>query len=514
MVAPPRTFRLGGTAALGALMLAAGLGGAAAQAKAPTPLAISQGLVLDGVTVVDTHTGRLTPNRTVVVEGGRITRIARAGAVKAMGSARRIDARGKYVVPGYLDLHVHPLDSTDPEGGLTLLLANGVTGIRQMSGSPDILQKRREGRLMPAVSPELLALPGTILTRANAGSPEAAVAEIDRQKDQGADFIKLIDTSPPTFFAAVAEAKRLGPPILGHLPTGVDVAEAARAGMTAVEHLGPTANLLLSCSTDEAQLRQAIAQAPARATPPPSAAPTAAQINATQIAAGNPVLLTDAAGFALIQRVIDTYSDAKCRKLAALFVQAGMWQSPTLIRLHTMEFGDDPRHMNDPDLRYVPTAKRQGWQALGQQFQARITPVQHETFRQLFALQQKVVKLFDETGVRMTAGSDSGGGAGWDIPGFAIHHEFDLLAQAGLSPLRILQMATLDGAQFLHRQATLGAVAVGKDADLVLLDANPIASAANLHRIDAVVRGGIYYSRQALDEMKDGVAKRIAEARP
>ncbi len=99
----------------------------------------------------------------------------------------------------------------------------------------------------------------------------------------------------------------------------------------------------------------------------------------------------------------------------------------------------------------------------------------------------------------MMAGTDSGGAGEWDIPGFALHQEFDLLAEAGLSPLTILQMTTLDGAKFLGREASMGTVEAGKNADLVVLDANPVASERNLHRIDAVVRTGDYFSRRDLD---------------
>jgi imidazolonepropionase-like amidohydrolase len=121
------------------------------------------------------------------------------------------------------------------------------------------------------------------------------------------------------------------------------------------------------------------------------------------------------------------------------------------------------------------------------------------------------VKLFDRTGVEMLAGSDAGSSQ-WDIPGFSLHQEFDLLAEAGLSPLKVLQMTTLQGAKFLHREKTMGSVAQGKDANLVLLDANPIASVGNLHKIAAVVRGGTYYSRDALNDMKKRTEDRQASA--
>jgi|SRR5471030_2927613 len=104
----------------------------------------------------------------------------------------------------------------------------------------------------------------------------------------------------------------------------------------------------------------------------------------------------------------------------------------------------------------------------------------------------------------MLAGSDLGGI--WIIPGFSLHQECGELAAAGLSPLQILQMVTWNGAQFLHREASMGTVEVGRNADLVLLDANPLADAVNLSKIAAVILKGKHLSRQDIDDLKAGVA--------
>ena len=104
----------------------------------------------------------------------------------------------------------------------------------------------------------------------------------------------------------------------------------------------------------------------------------------------------------------------------------------------------------------------------------------------------------------MLAGSDSGGAA-WEVPGIALHQEFDELARAGLSPLRILQMTTWDAAEFLDATDVMGTVDAGKHADLVLLDANPVESADHLHRIAGVIRSGRYYGPADLDAIKDNV---------
>ena len=119
-----------------------------------------------------------------------------------------------------------------------------------------------------------------------------------------------------------------------------------------------------------------------------------------------------------------------------------------------------------------------------------------------------MTKLLKQAGVGILAGSDLGGQ--WVIPGFGLHQEFKELAASGLSPLEILQATTLNGAQFLRRDSTMGAVDEGKNADLVLLDANPVSDVSNLDKVFAVFLKGKYFSKDALAKMKSDVAAAYA----
>jgi imidazolonepropionase-like amidohydrolase len=101
-------------------------------------------------------------------------------------------------------------------------------------------------------------------------------------------------------------------------------------------------------------------------------------------------------------------------------------------------------------------------------------------------------------------GTDDGG----QVPGQSLHHEFDELAKAGLSPLKILQMTTLRPAEFLGQTTTMGTIDLGKNADMILLDGNPIESVQNLHRIHGVVRAGFYYSNADLNGLKNRIEAR------
>ncbi len=451
-------------------------------------------LVLNHVTVVDVRTGRLARDRAVVIADGRVVEVVAAGGIRPAKGVRIVDERGRFVVPGFNDMHAHNLNTDNPETSLPLMLANGVTGFRQMAGAPALLAARAAGKpLLPPDSPALLAMPGTILAGPAFATPAASLAEIARQKREGADFIKVVDVPPPTFIAAADAARAQGLPYAGHLPIGVDPRDAMRHGMVSIEHLGPGLSLLLSCSRDEAAIRAMLAAGP----PPPAHMDVNEGTPDVRRMLANPVLATPPQGYLLMRRVLASYDEGKCRAFAAEAAASGTWQVPTLARLEAMELGDIPALRDNPDLRYTPPASRALWNDVGTEFGRRITPEQRRTLADLFAAQLRLTKLFDDAHVKMLAGTDFGGQ--WLVSGRSLHHEFDLLARAGVSPLRVLQMTTLDPALFLHREADMGTVEPGRAADLVLLDGDPTLNVANLHRIAAVVRGGRLLDRAALD---------------
>ena len=454
----------------------------------------------------------------LVIEGSRIAAVhPHLGASQV--ARRTEDLSGTYVVPGFMDMHAHPMDSADPEGSLELMLANGITGVRQMSGSPELLQRRREGRLVVIPdAPAILAMPGTILTRANAATPAQAVAEVDRQHQAGADFIKEVDVSRLVFLPVAAEAKRLQLPFAGHLSPTVDVREAARAGMHSIEHLGPRDSILLGCSVAEAALRPP-APPPSALPPAAAASPAAERVDAppqvvppdVKSAFADPILATPPAELHRYDLVLGSFSGPKCDELASELRADQVWQVPTLIRLQTMELADDPAHLSGTDMIYAPPASRRLWMAAVAQYRRQITPDQHRTLERLFQAQLDLVKRFRDDGVPMLAGSDFGGGL--EAAGFSLHEEFDLLVRAGLTPLQVLQATTVNAARFLQATDRLGAVGAGREADLVVLEGDPTQSAANLHRIRAVVRAGRYYSRRDLDGLLARVRERYGAAR-
>jgi imidazolonepropionase-like amidohydrolase len=166
--------------------------------------------------------------------------------------------------------------------------------------------------------------------------------------------------------------------------------------------------------------------------------------------------------------------------------------------LRTQELADSPEYLSDPAVPYIPAASLKAWREVTDTFH-KLPSAMHATYREAYQRQMALTKLLEEAGVRMMLGTDGGGQA----PGQSIHQEFDELAKAELSPLKILQMTTLNPAEFLGRSATMGSIEVGKNADVVLLGGNPIESVQNLHKMSGVVRAGFYYSHADLEALRE-----------
>ncbi len=436
---------------------------------------------------------------------GKIVAIGATAEVQLPADVLVVDAPGKFVVPGFINGHVHMFSNQDAVNAQALMLIHGITSVRQMNGAPDLLEARKQGRLFRTnFAPKLLGMPGDVLMTTNAFTEEEGRAQVRKQKAEGADFIKIALVPPAVFFAVGDEAKKQNLPFVGHLPPGVDPYEAVRAGFHAIEHLGPMDGTLISCSTDEANIKAQIAAHPMRKPPPLPSFLTAGFMRKLL---ASPILAQakmDDHVMPRLQHVEETYDEGRCRKLAQYFAAQGTWHVPTLIRIKTYEFADDPALMHAPELRYVSETDLKLWREIAADFTKSVTPTQKEALHMFWLTQLKFLKLLDEANVPMMVGTDEVGG-NWMVAGVDLHQEFDLLAEAGLTPLKILQMATLNGAKFFGRESTLGSVTVGKEADLVLLDDNPVQSVQNLSRINAVVRSGVYYSRQKLDERLRGL---------
>ena len=471
---------------------------AACAQTGPAPEEISGGILISNVTVVDTRDGTLLGAQAIHIDGGRIRRIAPAVALRAGSGVQTVDGSGKFVVPGFLDMHTHAMVAADRSPNYwPLLIANGVTGVREMAGSPELIQRARalneQSQAGLVMAPEVLMIPGRVVAGL-APTPAAVAAVVQQNKADGADFIKLVGASRPATLALLAEAKVQGLTVAGHLPLGVPALEASAAGLRTIEHYGAGLGILLDCAGEEERIRTALLSGEG-AKPPPG-----------PLFVLTPMLFRELDA-PFYRRALDSYSDAKCRNLARSFVQHETWQVPTLIRLKAMQRSDDPVFSSAASLKYMDKATRALWEQLAQQYGRDISPQAAATFRAFYDQQLKLTAMMAAESVPMLAGSDLGGI--WVVPGFSLHQEFRELAAGGLSPLQVLQATTLNGARFLGRQAALGRVAEGHNADLVLLDANPLQDVTHLSRIHAVLLKGRHLDRAALDRMLGDVAEAL-----
>ncbi len=480
----------GGTLiAVGAIIVACGGGSSES-------IEVTKGVILQNVNVVNTRDGSLTRGTTVLIDNGKIQKISSTAAFRASGTAQVVDGSGKFLVPGYLDMHTHAMTGVDLQPSYwPLMIANGITGIREMGGSASLIQRARQLNTDSTAgkvdAPEVLAIPSDIF-QGQAPTTALATAFVKQQKTDGADFVKVAAGGREATLAILAEARNQGLGVVGHLTTGVSALESSNAGWKAIEHLGAGWGLLLGCTTEEDSIRTALLSGQGANPPFP----------ATYVL--NPRIYDGTVNAPFYQKILDTYSDAKCKDLAQAFAKNGTWQVPTMIRLRTQDFGDSQAYRTDPNLAYVNKSTRGLWELLGQAFTTTLPTTAVTTLSNFYAMQQKTLKMMKQSGVKMLAGSDLGGV--WVIPGFSLHQEFRELAASGLTPLEILQMTTLNGAEFMNRTSTMGTVDEGKNADLVMLDANPVDDVANLSKISAVVLKGKYFSKSALDKLKSDVA--------
>ncbi|MBD3780021.1 MAG: amidohydrolase family protein [Micrococcales bacterium] len=458
-------------------------------------------IVIRNVTVVDPGDGSSLAGQDVTVRDGVIAAIASTGASSSGESV--VDGTGKWLVPGYLDMHAHALnDPSDVDGAYALMLANGVTGFRQMSGSPALLAARRSGTLpAPVGAPRVLAIPGTILTAMNAGTPQAAATTVREQQRDGADFVKAGTVGGPGLRAALEEGARIGIPVLGHLPADMDPREAARLGMRSMEHLGPGASMFAAASSREDDVR------PREAAPSAEPGPLAALLSTGDEHAleqiireltVNPAARTspdDARALALAD---DTFDEEKAEALAEIFVRYETWQCPTLVRTHTQQFPHSSAHARDARRRYMAPDELERWDVSAARF-AQLPAAVRDTLERHWQSQLRLTRILADAGVPMLAGTDADGASGV-IPGFALHDEFAYLAEAGLSPVTILRMATSEAARFLHLDAELGSIAPGFRADAVLLDADPFSTHEALGAVAGVLRGGDWWDSRSLDD--------------
>jgi imidazolonepropionase-like amidohydrolase len=445
--------------------------------------AASKTLVLTYVTVIDATGAPAQPDMTVVISGERITALEPAGKITPARDAQVINAKGRFLIPGLWDMHVHTSWRNFP----ALFLANGITGVRDMGGAPDEFERltrwRAELKRDALPAPHIVSAGIVVDGPAGKGRPDSLHVANEREAQQavislrnrGADFIKVYSLlARDAYFAIADEAKKQRLPFAGHVPAAISAAEASDAGQKSMEHLF---GVLSGCAKNEAELlRVARAEIANSHTPVFIRAELHAQVQA-----------------------LDTWDEFHTAALLARFARNNTWQVPTLIGFQNLSNATADPFGNDARLKFIAAERKEAWKKQRAYLLQHLTTAYWDRSKKLFQKQLELVGAMQRAGVGLLAGTDTAGF--YVFPGFSLHDELELLEQAGLTPMEALQTATRNPAWYLGMSETLGTIEKGKRADLVLLEANPLETISNTRKIAAVIPGGRLIARQELDRL-------------
>ena len=429
-------------------------------------------LVIDNVNLVDATGSPVQMFMTVVVSGGKIEQIDRTGEIPSPTGATVIDATGRYLIPGLWDMHVHATEHEYVEDFpdhkkivFPLLVANGVTGIREMGANWELLkQYRAEIRRGTLLGPRIIAC-GPMLdgpespflrsgTTLVVTTPEQGRNAVRRLHADGVDFIKVQSfLKPDVFHAIVEEARSAGLPVAGHVPFSMTAVEVADLGVTSIEHL-----------TGSLFKRERL-----------------------PFIAG------------------ELLSPAERSEVIKSYVRNGTWHCPTHVLVPNYINPNPILSRTDERLKYIPDFWVPNiWERTIERNRSRRSPADVAEINAVNIPERyAMTRALRDAGVRFLAGTDIT--ATYLLPGFSLHDELVLLTQAGLTSIEALQAATSNAAEFLGLNEEIGTVEVGKTADLVLIDGDPIEDISNTQRIHAVIMNGKLYGREQLDEILDNV---------
>jgi hypothetical protein len=443
------------------------------------------GTAITNVTVIDAVNG-VRENRTVVFDGDEITAIL--GADVELNVVETIDGTGKFLIPGLWDFHVHlSYDDNFTKAMPAMFLSYGITSVRDTGGLmhkmlPIVEKMRAPDATAPRVFFAGPLLDGRFVVYDGEGRPEIGVQNATPEqaretvrslKEQGVDFIKIYEMVSPEVFAALVEtANELDLPIDSHVPLAMR-ASTAGPSVDSMEHLR---NIEMDCASNTPALHEE-------------------RIERLK----NPGNLSGAdlrSSLHSLQRLpaIANYDEARCdQTLQAL---ESTMQVPTL-RLLAMSL--------------TPPWERADWdEALSRLPPAAAAPWLEVTLQRRTSPLEDVDTTYGEWGLFMTGRAHAAGvpiGAGTDtpigfaVPGYSLHSELEFLVRAGLSPLEALKSATLRPAEYFSLDDEMGTIDIGKRADLVLLDADPLANITNAKAINAVITRGRVFKKDELAQM-------------
>ena len=434
---------------------------------------------IKNVTVIPMNREVALLDQTVLIEKGVITQIGNAQDVKIGKSVTVVDGRGKYLMPGLFDMHAHffyeqgdNINTCKEE--LQMMLANGLTTVRIECGDPVYLDAREKVKNQEWIGPQLYVVspqfvgawpwPGKVFA-AVCDTPEKAEAAVKKHKAEGYDEIKItFMVKREVYDAIIKTAKKEGMKVTGHVGPQVKL-PAALAARQQIEHMDEFIDMLLPDSS----------------------------YNYGQSVSDMNIWRKNA------WATVPFLDENKIPALVKIVKDAGIYVTPTNFFFFS-SFGEgrtDEQYKQRPDYQYIPSnIKTERWNIKERYWK---NPPPEESLKKYVYLRKKMTFELWKAGVPLMVGSDS---PEWFLAqGFSIHDELETFVQAGISPFSALQTATVNTAAYLGVSERKGTIEKGKQADLLLLDKNPLEDIRNTRSISGLWIGGKYYNQKGIEKM-------------
>ncbi len=425
-------------------------------------------IVFWGVNVIPMDRERVIENQTVVIRNGRITAMDNSATVKFGRDALVVEASGKYLTPGWAEMHAHvpPIDDIEPmKEVLMLYLVNGITTIRGMLGHPKHLELRSKINSGAILGPHFYAT-GPSFNGQTVKTAERGAAMVREQKAAGYDYLKLHPGLTKETFPAIARtAQEVGIPFVGHVSFNVGVWRAIDARYSSIDHLDGFIEAITPGSDTLVEQETGL-----------FGAWIAYRANAAQI-----------------PRLVKGLRENRVRVVPTQTL-AERWLSA----LPAGEFTDDP------EMKYMKPQELQNWVKAKDSYTSNPN-FSKEHAEQLVQIRRKLIYECQKAGVDLLLGSDAP--QVFNVPGFSIHHEMKSMIDAGLTPYETLRTGTVNVAAYLNKPDS-GVIKAGNVSDLVLLNGNPLTDIGQTRNIEGVMMGTNYLSKAYIQQALTNLEKK------
>jgi imidazolonepropionase-like amidohydrolase len=438
-------------------------------------------LLIKDASIIDVKSGEIVDNQVVAVKNGVIVNVGSASKSANYKAKKTISAKGKFVMPGLWDMHVHfgGGDSLIQENKdlLNLYIANGITAVRDAAAdiTPSVLEWRKavnDGKLLgPTIftsGPKLEGYKSIWQGDIEVGTMAEVNKALDSLQKLKVDFVKITDNTikPEIFLGSIKEARKRGFKTSAHIPSVFTIEQISEAGLSSIEHIS---YLLRAGLKNEKVLTEQVANGtlPARE---------------------------------LSLKALNEFDEATAEATFKVLAKNKTAVTPTLSISYATAFLDINDHKNDDFLKYIGPGLRKtyDWRV---QRAAKDTKeaieIRHRTIEKAASL----LPLLWRSGVKILAGTDAGYLNSFDYPGLGLHQELELMVKNGLTPLQALQASIINGPEFLNKSEKYGSISIGKKADILILNENPLLNISATQNIYALVAHGVWMDRTKLNSL-------------